>query len=70
MTSFEQLRTTSHELLLALDAATTKMMMLVSAKEVSGPFWDGRVCRASTATSILETEFTHWHEHLTELDYS
>jgi hypothetical protein len=30
MTSFEELRTTSHELLIELDATTTKMMALVS----------------------------------------
>ncbi|WVV47300.1 hypothetical protein THH46_21435 [Pseudomonas sp. NA13] len=38
MTSFEEFRAASHELLKELDAATIKMMMLVSAKEVSGPF--------------------------------
>lgn len=32
MTSFEEFRATSHELLKELDAATIKMMMLVSAK--------------------------------------
>lgn len=57
MTSFEEFRTTSHELLIELDAATTKMMMLVSAKEVSGPFWDDAAQRHLDAVNA-------WHAFL------
>ncbi|MDN3219474.1 hypothetical protein [Pseudomonas nunensis] len=55
MTSFEEFRTTSHELLIELDAATTKMMMLVSAKEVSGPFWDDATQRHLEAMDAWHT---------------
>ncbi|UZE14820.1 hypothetical protein [Pseudomonas sp. B21-053] len=55
MTSFEEFRTTSHELLIELDAATTKMMMLVSAKEVSGPFWDDATQRHLEAMNAWHT---------------
>lgn len=57
MTSFEEFRTTSHKLLIELDAATTKMMMLVSAKEVSGPFWDDATLRHHDAVEA-------WHAFL------
>lgn len=40
MSSIEEFRYKSHELLIELDAATTRMMMLVSMKEVVGPVWD------------------------------
>ncbi len=40
MSSLEEFRYRSHELLIELDAATTRMMMLVSMKEVTGPVWD------------------------------
>lgn len=40
MRSIEEFRYKSHELLIELDAATTRMMMLVSMKEVTGPVWD------------------------------
>lgn len=57
MTSFEEFRTTSHVLLIELDAATTKMMMLVSAKEVSGPSWDDATLRHHDAVEA-------WHAFL------
>lgn len=40
MTSFEDFRSKSHVLLIELDAATIRLMMLVSAKCISGPDWD------------------------------
>lgn len=40
MSNMDEFRYKSHELLIELDAATTRMMMLVSMKEVSGPLWD------------------------------
>ncbi|MOA12356.1 hypothetical protein D3C78_1323400 [compost metagenome] len=57
MTSFEEFRATSHELLKELDAATIKMMMLVSAKEVSGPFWADAAQRHHDAVDA-------WHSSL------
>lgn len=57
MTSFEEFRATSHELLKELDAATIKMMMLVSAKEVSGPFWEDAAQRHHDAVDA-------WHAFL------
>jgi len=40
MASIDDFRIESHKLLMELDAATMGMMMLVSAKCVSGPDWD------------------------------
>ena len=40
MNSIEEFRYKSHQLLLELDAATTRMMMLVALHEVSGPVWN------------------------------
>ncbi|WP_033045956.1 MULTISPECIES: hypothetical protein [Pseudomonas] len=57
MTSFEEFRATSHGLLKELDAATTKMMMLVSAKEISGPFWEDAAQRHHDAVDA-------WHSFL------
>ncbi|QGA51041.1 MULTISPECIES: hypothetical protein [Pseudomonas] len=57
MTSFEEFRAASHELLKELDAATIKMMMLVSAKEVSGPFWEDAAQRHHDAVDA-------WHSFL------
>jgi len=39
MASIDDFRIESHKLLMELDAATMGMMMLVSAKCVSGPDW-------------------------------
>ncbi|MCM2461116.1 hypothetical protein HGO40_11570 [Pseudomonas sp. CG7] len=57
MTSFEEFRATSHELLKELDAATIKMMMLVSAKEVTGPSWEDATQRHHDAVDA-------WHSFL------
>ncbi|WP_321847341.1 hypothetical protein [Pseudomonas paraveronii] len=40
MSDMDDFRFRSHELLVALDAATTKMMMMVVSKKVSGPDWE------------------------------
>ena len=40
MASIDDFRIESHKLLMELDAATMGMMMLVSARCVSGPDWD------------------------------
>lgn len=49
MTSFEDFRTQSQALLAELDAATTGMMTLVTAKCVSGPEWDAATQRQHDA---------------------
>lgn len=49
MTSFEDFRTQSHELLIELDAATMGMMTLVTSKCVSGPEWDAAAKRQHDA---------------------
>lgn len=40
MADLDDFRFRSHELLVELDAATTKMMMMVVSKKVSGLEWD------------------------------
>ncbi len=40
MADIDDFRFRSHELLVELDAATTKMMMMVVSKKISGPDWD------------------------------
>ncbi|MCF5724557.1 hypothetical protein [Pseudomonas syringae] len=40
MADVDDFRFRSHELLVELDAATTKMMMMVVSKQVSGPDWE------------------------------
>ena len=43
MADIDDFRFRSHELLVELDAANTKMMMMVVSKRVSGPDWDEEV---------------------------
>lgn len=45
MSRIDDFRFKSHQLLIELDAATSKMMMMVSAKEVSGLAWDAATLR-------------------------
>nr|WP_239512011.1 hypothetical protein [Pseudomonas frederiksbergensis] len=52
MTSVEDYRIKSHELLIELDAATMGMMTLVSSKCVSGPEWDGATKRHHDAYEL------------------
>jgi hypothetical protein len=49
MTSFDDFRIKSHELLVELDAATMGMMTLVTSKCVSGPEWDAATQRQHEA---------------------
>ncbi|RON52637.1 hypothetical protein [Pseudomonas frederiksbergensis] len=49
MTSFEDFRIQSHELLIELDAATMVMMTLVTSRRVSGPEWDAATKRQHDA---------------------
>lgn len=39
MSAIEDFRLESHQLLVELDAATSKMMMLVAAGQITGPEW-------------------------------
>lgn len=45
MCGIDDFRFKSHQLLIELDAATSKMMMMVSAREVSGLDWDAATLR-------------------------
>ncbi|RON93062.1 hypothetical protein [Pseudomonas fluorescens] len=49
MSNIEDFRFSSHHLLVELDAATNRLMMLVVAKEVSGPQWDEAIERQRQA---------------------
>lgn len=49
MTSVDDFRTKSHELLMNLDAATSEMMQLISSRSVSGPLWEDAVKRQHDA---------------------
>ncbi|MDB5980153.1 MAG: hypothetical protein JWQ69_1168 [Pseudomonas sp.] len=61
MTSMDDFRFKSHQLLIELDAATTQMMMLVSARQATGPGWDAANQRHHDAFQAWET-FTQDHE--------
>jgi hypothetical protein len=45
MSGLDDFRFKSHQLLIELDAATSKMMMMVCAKEVAGADWDAATLR-------------------------
>lgn len=67
MSTHEEFRFSSHHLLIELDAATNHLMMLVVAKEVSGPRWNEAVTRqkrAFEAWTVLLNDF----ESLAEKD--
>jgi hypothetical protein len=49
MSSTEDFRFQSHQFLLELDAATNHMMMLVSARQVTGYAWDEAAKRQKLA---------------------
>lgn len=49
MFNIDDFRFKSHHLLLELDAATNHLMMLVVAKDVSGPRWDAAAQRQKLA---------------------
>lgn len=59
MFNLDEFRFNSHHLLVALDAATIHLMMLVVAKEISGARWDEAVIRQKNAydawTMLLAT---------------
>ena len=55
MASIDDFRIESHKLLMELDAATMGMMMLVSARCVSGPDWDAASKRQHDAYDSWDT---------------
>jgi hypothetical protein len=61
MTSMDDFRFRSHQLLIELDAATTQMMMLVSARQATGPGWDAANQRQHDAFQAWES-FSHDHD--------
>lgn len=63
MSSQDDFRFKAHELLLELDASTTKMMMMVSAKEVVGDYWNA-------ATKRHHIAFQAWNTFLTSDSYA
>ncbi len=61
MTSIDDFRFESHQLLLELDAATMGMMMLVSSKCISGPEWE-------TATKRQHDAYERWDTFINSPD--
>ncbi|AZF63730.1 MULTISPECIES: hypothetical protein [unclassified Pseudomonas] len=61
MSGLDDFRFKSHHLLIELDAATSKMMMMVSAKEVAGVDWDAATLRHHHA-------FEAWNSFLNSSD--
>ncbi|WP_431699893.1 hypothetical protein [Pseudomonas sp. BR20] len=57
MNDIDDFRFESHKLLVELDAATTKMMMLVASKNVTGPEWQ-------EATNDHKAAFDAWNSFL------
>lgn len=55
MSPTNDLRFQAHVLLVELDAATTQLMMLVVAGELSGSSWDDALARQSSAYSAWVT---------------
>lgn len=54
MTSIEDFRIKSHELLIELDAATMGMMTLVASRCVSGHQWDAAANRQRNAYALWD----------------
>ncbi|WP_338487145.1 hypothetical protein VRB78_13845 [Pseudomonas trivialis] len=61
MSGIDDFRFKSHQLLIELDAATSKIMMMVSGKEVSGLDWDAATLRHHDA-------FEAWNSFLNSPD--
>jgi hypothetical protein len=61
MASIDDFRFESHQLLLELDAATLGMMMLVSARCVSGPEWEA-------ATKRQHDAYERWEKFINSPD--
>lgn len=59
MTTEDEFRLKAHTLILELDAATSAMMQLISARQTSGPEWDETIKRQHEA-------YERWVEYLNE----
>ena len=57
----DDFRFKAHELLVELDASIAKMMMMVSAKEIDGAFWE-------EATTRHHEAFLAWHDFIAATD--
>jgi hypothetical protein len=62
MTTTDEFRLHAHELMLDLDAATTQMMSLISAHELSGPEWE-------RITRWQHEAYERWMSYLNERSY-
>lgn len=65
MSGMDEFRFKSHHLLIELDAATTKMMLLVSSKELTGPVWEEAASRHHDAF-LAWNSFLNTPESLSE----
>ena len=61
MTTPDEFRFHAHELILELDAATTEMMKLISAHQMSGPEWD-------SATRLQHDAYERWMSYLQQTE--
>ncbi|MDI2595351.1 hypothetical protein NYP20_11965 [Pseudomonas sp. N3-W] len=62
MTTTDDFRVHAHELIRDLDAATTQMMSLVSAHQLSGPEWE-------RTTRWQHEAYERWMNYLNERSY-
>lgn len=62
MTTTDDFRFHAHELIVDLDAATTEMMMLISARQLSGPEWE-------RVTQRQHDAYERWMKYLNERTY-
>jgi len=59
MTSVDDFRVKSHELLMELDAATAEMMKLICAHQMTGTTWE-------EAVRLQHEAYERWVEYLNE----
>ncbi|KQN50323.1 hypothetical protein ASE98_24000 [Pseudomonas sp. Leaf48] len=62
MSTTDDFRARAHELIVDLDAATTQMMQLVSAHQLSGPEWE-------RVTQWQHEAYERWMAYLNERNY-
>lgn len=62
MTTTDDFRFHAHELIVDLDAATTEMMMLISAHQLSGPEWE-------RVNQWQHEAYERWMTYLNERSY-
>ncbi|MGE8185901.1 hypothetical protein [Pseudomonas sp. NPDC086278] len=62
MTTTDDFRFHAHQLVVDLDAATTEMMMLISAHQMSGPEWE-------RVTQWQHEAYERWMTYLNERSY-